>query len=513
MNKRAIWSIIVLMSVALLGTAVIQIYWFRSAIRIQEQRFDTDVYDALNQIQARLIFEEERNIDAYNIIETLYDPNAPLLVRKELSEFLSESQAIRSEALNKLQQLNDTLFTEEEFLSLVEPQDDWRKKRMVYEALDSRSRMLDLESRVNPKILDKIIVLELADQGIDLQCEYGVYSNADSSFVILNGNYVVDFGSTDEASTTELQSDQLTLYNSKYQVQLFAMDMHEPPGSLRLHFPNKSTWLWASLLPALIGTVLFTVLILFCFSYTIWVIFRQKKVSEMKNDFINNMTHEFKTPIATISLASDSIVSPMVIDSKDKIKRFAGIIQQENKRMLSQVEKVLQMALIDKQDFTLKLSSVDLHQVIEQAIDHTNLQVQTRGGEITKQLGADRPVIEGDQTHLANVIYNLLDNANKYSPEAPQILVETRNVSKGIEVIVKDHGIGMTKEARKQIFDKFYRVHTGNLHDVKGFGLGLSYVKAITDAHQGKIDVQSEPGKGSSFILYLPSKPRKQSAA
>jgi len=225
------------------------------------------------------------------------------------------------------------------------------------------------------------------------------------------------------------------------------------------------------------------------------------------------MTHEFKTPIATISLASDSITSPMVINSEEKIKRFANIIGQENKRMLSQVEKVLQMAQIDKRDFELRVSRVDMHEVIDQAIEHTSLQVQRRGGNISKEFEAEDPVVHGDQTHLSNVIHNLLDNANKYSRDTPDISVRTRNVSGGVEVIVEDHGIGMTKEAKKQIFDKFFRVHTGNLHDVKGFGLGLSYVKAITDAHDGKIDVKSEPDQGSSFILYFPHNGPRQSAA
>jgi two-component system phosphate regulon sensor histidine kinase PhoR len=294
---------------------------------------------------------------------------------------------------------------------------------------------------------------------------------------------------------------------------LFPDDPKGSPGALKVHFPNKSTWLWSSFIPTLLGTILFTGLILFCFSYTIWVIFRQKKVSEMKTDFINNMTHEFKTPIATISLAADSILSPMVIGSKEKIERFSNIIKQENKRMLSQVEKVLQMALIDKKEFALKVSDVDMHVVIEQAIENVNLQVQRRGGHITMNLEASDSIIPGDATHLSSVIHNLLDNANKYSPEAPEISVTSRNVQGGLEVIVQDKGIGMTKEARKQIFEKFYRVSTGNLHDVKGFGLGLSYVKAITDAHQGKIQVESEPGKGSSFILFLPHKILKQNAA
>jgi two-component system phosphate regulon sensor histidine kinase PhoR len=181
--------------------------------------------------------------------------------------------------------------------------------------------------------------------------------------------------------------------------------------------------------------------------------------------------------------------------------------------MLSQVEKVLQMALIEKKEFQLKLSEVNMHELIVQAIDNVDLQVQKRGGRIQQHLEAQVPVISGDPTHLSSVIHNLLDNANKYSPDTPEISVSTRNVNGGLEVIVQDKGIGMSKDVRKLIFEKFYRVPTGNLHDIKGFGLGLSYVKAIADAHEGRIEVESEPGKGSSFILFLPYRMHRQKAA
>jgi two-component system, OmpR family, phosphate regulon sensor histidine kinase PhoR len=226
----------------------------------------------------------------------------------------------------------------------------------------------------------------------------------------------------------------------------------------------------------------------------------------MKNDFINNMTHEFKTPIATISLAADSIGSPMIMNHPDKIKRFVDIIRQENRRMNSQVERVLQMALIDKNDFQLNLGELNLHEIIGQAVDNFSLQVEKREGALHTDLQATRPIIEGDATHIASIIHNLLDNANKYSPEQPDITIRTRNVPMGVEISIEDKGIGISKEARKYIFDKFYRVHTGNIHDVKGFGLGLSYVKAIMTAHKGLVDVKSEPGNGSTFILTFPFK-------
>jgi two-component system phosphate regulon sensor histidine kinase PhoR len=218
------------------------------------------------------------------------------------------------------------------------------------------------------------------------------------------------------------------------------------------------------------------------------------------------MTHLFKTPIATISLAADSIANPKISGDASKVLRFANIIKQENKRMNSQVEKVLQMAQIDRGESKLLLTEVDLHEIIHRAIENIGLQVELRQGSATADLNAANPVVEGDMTHLSNVINNLLDNANKYSPDTPVIQVTTRDRADGVEVTVSDQGLGMSKEARKHIFDKFYRVHTGDLHDVKGFGLGLSYVKAIMDAHKGSVDVSSEPGKGSDFVLFFPRK-------
>ena len=517
MNKRAIWTIIALMSVGLIGTALIQIYWFRSAIQLQESRFDASVYDALNAVRERLVMNETRDLEILNYLGAA-DKRNPLFIQRETTQFLKESDANKADYLSSLERLNDTLFKDEAFISLLAIPDDWLRQRRKYEIKEGRKDLYppDLDERIKLSELRKMLHQELADKGIDIQYDYGIYSNATNGFIVINDNYVipaVDTNASQAPMPSGREADHSTLFNSPYQVMLFPKDMYGSPGALKVHFPNKSTWLWSSFIPTLLGTILFTGLILFCFSYTIWVIFRQKKVSEMKTDFINNMTHEFKTPIATISLAADSIISPMVIGSKEKIERFSNIIKQENKRMLSQVEKVLQMALIDKRDFTLKVSDIDMHTVIEQAIENVNLQVQRRGGHITMKLEATEPVIQGDAIHLSSVIHNLLDNANKYSPEAPEISVRTRNVQGGLEVIVQDKGIGMTKEARKQIFEKFYRVSTGNLHDVKGFGLGLSYVKAIADAHQGKIHVESEPGKGSSFTLYLPHKILKQNAA
>lgn len=226
----------------------------------------------------------------------------------------------------------------------------------------------------------------------------------------------------------------------------------------------------------------------------------------MKNDFINNMTHEFKTPIATISLASDSINNPMIINNESKVKKFVSIIKEENKRMLNQVEKVLQMAQIEREDIKLKIINLNINELIENAANHARLSVEQRNGVIVTRLNAENPIIEADQTHMSNIIRNLLDNAEKYSENDPVIEIQTQNIRNGIQITIKDNGIGISKESQKFIFDKFFRVHTGNRHDVKGFGLGLSYVKTIVDAFGGTIGVNSELGKGSIFTITIPTK-------
>ena len=216
------------------------------------------------------------------------------------------------------------------------------------------------------------------------------------------------------------------------------------------------------------------------------------------------MTHEFKTPIATISLAVDSIKDPRVKNDKEKFDYFTRIIREENKRMNAQVENVLQMAMIEKGELNLRKEELNIHTIIQNAVELIALQVESKGGSLNNNLKAEIPLLVGDPIHLSNVIFNLLDNANKYSPEKPEIKIETANTKIGLIVHVVDKGIGMTKDIQNKIFEKFYRVPTGNIHDIKGFGLGLSYVKAVIEQHKGYIKVESEIGKGSAFEFFIP---------
>jgi two-component system, OmpR family, phosphate regulon sensor histidine kinase PhoR len=465
MDAKRIRLIIGLMTLALLGSILLQTYWINWSIDLNREQFNKDIQSAMNRVADKL--QRYENQQVYEAINKLH-PGSGFMAAAKQGKSTSE------------QGFSDNILSWELF--------------KVNQMINSKP----LEERIKLDLLAQFIREELVERnGIVSNYQYGVFSKTKNSYVIVNDHFVV--------VDPSLQGTQANsaLYNSPYRVALFPQDV-ESPGYLNVFFPNHAKLVLGTVWKALLASILFTGLILLCFAYTIHVIYRQKKVSEMKNDFINNMTHEFKTPIATISLAADAIGSPMVLQNPDKIKRFIDIIRQENKRMNSQVERVLQMALIDRNEFKLNIEEVDLHQLINDAMANFSLQIESRQGHIKADLKATDHLIDGDPTHLANIIHNLLDNANKYSPATPEIIITTRDAGSGIELSIDDKGIGITKEARKLIFDKFYRVHTGNVHDVKGFGLGLSYVKAIVTAHRGAIDVRSEVGKGSTFVLTLP---------
>lgn len=252
------------------------------------------------------------------------------------------------------------------------------------------------------------------------------------------------------------------------------------------------------------GGVLFTMIIIMAFALTIRTLLNQKKLSEIKSDFINNMTHELKTPLATISLAIDAIRNEKVMSKPEKIQYFSGIIKEENKRMNKQVESILQSALLEKDEIGLKLQATDVHAVIQNTTDNLQLQLAAKNGVVDLQLDAINPVIKADDVHFSNLIFNLMDNAIKYSNEQLEIKIQTYNTRKSLFIVISDNGIGMSRDTISRIFEKFYRAHTGNVHNVKGFGLGLTYVKAIVDAHKGKIKVESTVGKGSKFTLEFP---------
>jgi two-component system phosphate regulon sensor histidine kinase PhoR len=297
------------------------------------------------------------------------------------------------------------------------------------------------------------------------------------------------------------ETDLLTSFNTGLAADNSSMNQE----TLYLSIPEDKNLIIREMWWMIVASIVFTTVIILAFLLTVRTMFTQKNLSEIKSDFINNMTHELKTPLATISLAIDALTNEKVIHDAEKIKIYSSMIKEENKRMNKQVEKILQAARLEKEEISLNLQRMDAHKVITKVTNTLALQVQEKNGSLKLQLNAPNSYIEADEVHFSNIIFNLLDNAMKYSEGAPHIEVETVQSGDVLQIKIKDDGIGMDRETQARIFEKFYRAHTGNLHNVKGFGLGLSYVKAIVEAHEGKIKVESTPGRGSTFTISLPS--------
>jgi two-component system, OmpR family, phosphate regulon sensor histidine kinase PhoR len=324
--------------------------------------------------------------------------------------------------------------------------------------------------------------------------EFAVYSNSLIGDMVSSENF--------EAAMADTVNNASTIF------QLAAPSGSESEGispdeNLIIIVPHVKKLLWKQMWWMVAGAVVFTVIIIGAFFLTVRALLKQKKLSEIKSDFINNMTHEFKTPLATISLAVDALKNEKVQNDKTKMEYFSGIIKEENKRMNKQVETILQAALLDKQELQLNLKVTHAHSLIQSAINNIRLPIEEKQGELQVDLAATNDCVLVDEVHFTNVINNLLDNAVKYSKENLKIRLSTFNAGNHFKVKIEDNGIGMNKETLQRIFEKFYRAHTGNIHNVKGFGLGLSYVKTIIDAHKGKIKPESTPGKGSCFTIDL----------
>lgn len=293
--------------------------------------------------------------------------------------------------------------------------------------------------------------------------------------------------------------------NASVSIEVSPKDAFRSKETLYLYIKENKNQLIGEMWWMIAASIVFTCIIVLAFALTVRTLFGQKKLSEIKSDFINNMTHELKTPLATISLAIDALTNEKVIHDTDKIKIYSSMIKEENKRMNKQVEKILQAARLEKEEIRLNLQPINAHQAIAKVVDNFELQLQEKSGSLKLRLNAHQFNVEADEVHFSNIIFNLLDNALKYSDTTPYIELETLNTHTGsLAIKIKDNGIGMDKETQSRIFEKFFRAHTGNLHNVKGFGLGLSYVKAIVEAHNGKIKVESMPGKGSTFTVLLP---------
>lgn len=526
------------MSIALIGLIAFQWYWIDSMIEVNQERFKRDVQQALNNVAEKLERQEAMLVafDNFNsniklrsgtvvapgnvaYVESTYrkwvvnsekeKQKDKTVVRSFPSGFQYHFETGSGNNIFIVQDSAHRAFSPGVPLDITtsytfsgEKNDSVHIRvqdvRSAVEKATYKTEMIQLAlhellfekrtiaKRIDREQLDSLLNAELSNKGIDTEYNYAVLDENSGRLVMVSDKPVS------------------SLPQAEFRATLFPNDIIGDNSTLVVAFPNQKSFLLQKVWASMASSAVLVTTIIFCFGYAIQTIIRQKKLSEVKNDFINNMTHEFKTPISTVSLACEALQDSAITSNSDFQKRYLKIIAEENKRLGQQVEKVLQMAALDKKDFKLKLEEVNVHDVIEVAAENIALQVGKRNGKLTVKNRAEYPVIVADHMHLTNIIHNLLDNANKYSPEEPQIVVETRNTRTGLVVSVSDNGIGMTRESMNKIFEKFYRVPTGNLHNVKGFGLGLAYVKTMIEAHGGTISVKSELKKGSTFEIFIP---------
>jgi two-component system, OmpR family, phosphate regulon sensor histidine kinase PhoR len=488
MNKRVIFLLGAVMSFAILCLILVQIYWIKEAFHVKEKQFDQLVLKALSEMAYKIEQDETYQL----IINEFYAPGN----RTNVNEFLNTTLDSNKIKLPFSKSANSNKIKDNSSTPVHVPnsgqkshsiEDDLaEKKRYIDQVLLKMiSQSPDITERIKPGDLEYIINATLSDYDIDLKFEYAV---------------------TRKSTITAYKSAHFKPESiaSVFRTKLYPDDFYGEENYLLIYFPDKRKYIIQSLGLMGVTSAVLTVLILFTFGLTLFVIFRQKKLSEITGDFVSNMTHELKTPISTISLASQMLGDTSIPDKLKNVGRISDIISQESKRLGNQVEKVLQMATIDKGKLSLKLTLIDIHELIEAVSGNFMLQVENKGGLLIPSLHAEESKVMADSMHMTNVISNLLDNAVKYTLKSPEIYIETHNRNGFVEISVKDNGIGISKTNQKRVFDKFFRVSTGNVHNVKGFGLGLNYVKRIIEAHNGIVALESELGKGTSITFSLP---------
>ncbi len=518
MSKKLFVLLVVLMSLSLIGIIFVQAYYINKTVENEEKQFTLNVQRGLSYVSKDVQDREFRewtmkfqeafaNVDAdstnirelimfqegNNTNETLIYRNAILEENFKLSSSIfdigldsitimriineRETRVIKNDRFdNKLDVSPEALLKYDQRTKVRETQLETSYK--------DNAKFTPIHKRTSRSELQSLLSKKLKEDGIDIDFEYAIYDND---------------------LATKLQSDNFEL-NKKgtYAVPVFLDNNNESDFRLYVNFPDRKKFILESILGMMLLSIVFTTIIIIAYSSAIYQLIKQRQISQIKTDFINNMTHEFKTPIATINLALDAIKNPKIIDDKEKVYRYLRMIKEENKRMHAQVENVLRISKLEKNELNISKERVKLHDLVEDAISHIELIVENRKGYVKTHFEAQKSSVLANETHFTNVIVNMFDNAVKYSTDAPKIDVYTENVGTNILLKIKDQGSGMSKTAQKRVFEKFYREHTGDIHNVKGHGLGLAYVKRIIDDHQGHVSVESEKGKGSTFIIKLP---------
>lgn len=464
-------TLAVFIAFAMIGLLVIQVFWLRSDLLIRKVNFERDVAEAGSNVVKKLELIE---------LSELYKHKRNTLQQPE--QFQSAMDSINSILLMEMQDIT----TQKELEVFI------NKFFMYRDVMENAFLPLHnppVNKRVDEKILDSLINLELENRNITTEYEYAIFNPFKDELIM---------------EKTGKYTEKLTKPDEVFQFELFPEEIHSTPDFLVLYFPNEQQYLVGQMWNFLGISIFLMLTIILAFIYSIRTIDQQRKLSEMKSDFFNNMTHEFKTPVSTISLACEALMDKDIQKSEDLIKNYIGVISEENRRLGYMSEMILQSVAMEKGELQLQKKPADVHEILSDVIRNIGIQVEIKDGKIVKDFKAQNPVLELDKVHMTNVFQNLLDNANKYSPVKPHIVVATKNTDRELIVWISDNGIGISKSDQKKIFEKLYRVPAGNIHNFKGFGLGLSYVKTIVEKHGGTVRLESEPEKGTTFEISLP---------
>ncbi|MBL4559573.1 MAG: HAMP domain-containing histidine kinase [Labilibaculum sp.] len=530
MSRKIITSLIILMSISLIGIIGVQILWIKNAVQIQEQTFDSNINKVLHKIVTNLEKEESiflitkglhfidssklGNIEIHKIKEFIDGKNPgkkhhiQIKTTQKLSGnqhhvISSNTQFIVSGTKQKTQIIKFR-HPKSKLDSLINIDIQLTTNDTIIRSRKKEKQIENIFEKVIYEFNSKDITIKERISEEDLPNE--IKKSLNSFNINTNFNYAIVDGKTNKVVISSDSSLNSQLIESSHQVNLFPNDIFLSNHQLVLLFTDQFNLIHKSIFPLLILSVIFTLFIVFTFINAIFFILKQKRISDIKSDFINNITHEFKTPIATIALASDSINNPKIIGEPDRIRYFTSIIKDENYRMNKQVENILQLSLFGKHELDINPQTNNVNEILQKAGEHIQLQIDEKGGNLKINLQAINDIADIDEVHFLNTIFNLLDNSIKYSIEKPDIEIGTKNQDNKIHIWIKDSGIGMNQKTKKKVFRKFFRAETGNIHNVKGFGLGLSYVKLIIEKHNGHIDIISKPNQGTTVNLTLPLK-------
>ncbi|WP_368668070.1 sensor histidine kinase [Aquimarina sp. RZ0] len=507
------------MSLSLIGIIFVQGYWIQNTVENNKEQFSVNAKQILISVSSKIEYREfeEMYFPLIEILDSIKEPdNKTIQQLLNLSidrgsyafadGVLEEDNKLFSSFVNfnidtvKLKEIlnrNVEIINEEKENNLIRQRSKTKSKldrlssltdlqRRDYEiVIEELANFTPIHKRVKKEEVEKLIKKELKERAMNIDFEYAIYSNA---------------------LATRIRSEDFSLDSpaATFAVPLFLNEEGFSRYQLYINFTGKHRYIVSTIKGMAILSIIFTLVIVVAYSSALSQLLQQRQISQIKTDFINNMTHELKTPIATINLALDAIKNPKISGNQEKVNRYMVMIREENKRMLAQVENVLRISQLEKNELNIKKERLEMHDIIEDAVTHVSLIVENRDGYIKMHLGALKSTILANDNHMTNVVVNILDNAIKYSEGAPKIDIYTENVKNSIVLKIRDQGVGMSKVAQKKIFEKFFREHTGDLHNVKGHGLGLTYVKRIIDDHHGQIWVESERGKGSTFITKLP---------